>query len=294
MARRPKSNPVWIKPEGSLVARKMEEAYDTSYDNPKRGRYSGKIHTPPAFGQFVPETRQVGRLAWARGGPYRDEPSSQAGPEGRKFEKKRIGKSARKMSKALTAEAFALENPRDRKKYIVLARTIDGTMVSTSVTGGLSEDLKDALHFDTKHQAEVHAERQQTLNRRYGRSWDDGGSSLVSFRVVPLSQFKKARPNSDEQEERTFNIVVRRGDRNYRGCIIERYEGIGLVRDLVQLLQPGDIITVGAVARNFLQVEVVGGSKVRVLWKKKFNDFYTGKDTQLDHDLDQLCHAINC
>lgn len=86
-------------------------------------------------------------------------------------------------------EGFTRSNPRDRQKYIVTAYSIDGLEFCTA--HGLSEDFGEAIKFDTLHQAEVHAERQRNLSRD-GHSYDgDGYSSHVTYRVMPLSKFKR-------------------------------------------------------------------------------------------------------
>jgi hypothetical protein len=38
-----RSNPVWIRPEGSARARKMESQYDLAYDNPYGEGFSWKL-----------------------------------------------------------------------------------------------------------------------------------------------------------------------------------------------------------------------------------------------------------
>lgn len=89
----------------------MRDASRQAKANPKRGRYSGKIHSPPAMaGPLGTEARRISRLSWTRGGPYRDEPQDQLGPGGRKFEKKRVSKAGRQLGKVLITEAIAIGN----------------------------------------------------------------------------------------------------------------------------------------------------------------------------------------
>jgi hypothetical protein len=46
-----KKNPVWIRPEGSLRAQRMEAAYDEAYDNPGRAVYAAFAQAAKAKGQ---------------------------------------------------------------------------------------------------------------------------------------------------------------------------------------------------------------------------------------------------